>query len=153
MADQTDVLLNIYQEHCAWERHHEEQRATVTNLLIAVAAGVISVITFDGKLSTADFPLALFLVMQGIFGALFTAKHYERFAMHQKRADLYRKTLDSLYPETNIIFIRKSADEEHALEYPWFHRLPLNKFWISLHLIIAVFGCILSAGILLHWFN
>jgi len=152
MADNSDILWNLYQEHCAWERHHEEQRASGTSLFIAVAAGVLGLVTFDGHLNNNDLSLTVFLIMQGLFGALLAAKHYERFCMHQQRANLYRDALDAFFPEAKINSIRHKADEKNNLKFPRLHKLRLHYFWVGLPLLIALFGIVLTIGIWLKWF-
>ena len=144
MADSTDILWNFYQEHCAWERHHENQRASVTNIFLLVAAGVLSVITFDG-ITRSDLPLTIFLILQGMFGALFVSKQYELFAKHQNRAKTYRKALDELYPEKQILTLRKRADDEHEEKYGKLSdEVRLYKLWVCLHLLVALFGVVLT---------
>lgn len=153
MTDKSDILWNLYQEHCTWERHHEEQRASGTGLLLAVAAGVIGLVTFDGHINGSDIPLTVFLVMQGLFGALLAAKHYERFCLHRQRSNEYRDVLDALFPEAKIISLRRQADEKHNRTFPWLHKLRLNHFWVGLHLLIASVGMVLTIGIYLRWFT
>jgi hypothetical protein len=144
MADNSDILWNLYQEHCEWERHHEEQRASVTNILVAVAAGVLSVITLKNGLTSSDLPLTIFLIMQGLFGALFVAKQYERFARHQRLAGKYRQALNDRFPESQIIALREMADQEQANTFRTLYRLRLHQLWTGLHLLIALFGLVLT---------
>lgn len=144
MADSADILWNLYQEHSTWERHHEEQRASVTNILLAVAAGVLSVITFKEGLTRSDLPLTLFLIMQGLFGALFVAKQYERFARHQRLAGKYRQALNDTFPESQIIALRELADQEQARKFRILYKLRLHQLWVGLHLLIALFGVVLT---------
>jgi hypothetical protein len=152
MADSSDILWNLYEQHCEWERHHEEQRASGTGLLIGIAAGVLGLITFDGHLNTGDLPLTIFLVMQGAFGALLAAKHYERFRMHQQRANQYRDLLDARFPDAKINSLRREADENNKLKFPNLHKIRLHHFWVGLHLLITLFGLVLTVGILLKCF-
>jgi len=153
MKDEAEILWKLYQEHCTWERHHEQQRASVTNFFIAVAAGILGVISLDQGLTENDLPLTVFLTAQGLFGALFAAKHYEVFSMHQSRAGQYRDALDSLFPDAQILYRRNRADEKTAARFPRLHRLRLNKFWVGLQLLIALFGVVLTGMILLRLFG
>jgi hypothetical protein len=153
MRDEAEILWKFYQEHCTWERHHEQQRASVTNLFLAVAAAVLGVVTFDGKLSGTDLPLTIFLIGQGFFGSVFVAKHYEVFSMHQSRAGQYREALDSMFPEAGILLRRSKADEENIVRFPHLHKLRLNKFWVGLHVLIALFGVVMTGIILAHLFT
>lgn len=143
MTDQNELLWNVYQEHCNWERHHEEQRSSVTNIFLAVAAGVLGIISVDGKLTISDVPLAIFLVIQGLFGSLFVAKQYERFRRHQNLADQYRQSLNDNMPGAKIQELRKAGDEAHKRKYPLLSRLRLYHMWIGLHLSFAIFGAVL----------
>src|SRR5437868_4603714 len=91
-----DVLWKMYEENVTEGRHHETQRATVTNLVIAIAAAVLGLVTYDKAITHLDLPLTIFLVFLGVFGAAFSSKYYERFRLHMKRAKKYRNALDKL---------------------------------------------------------
>ena len=144
MTDQNDILWNVYQEHCNWERHHEDQRSSVTNIMIAVAAGVLGVIALDGELGTADLPLAVFLIIQGIFGSIFVAKQYERFARHRRLANKYRQKLSDGNPDAQIVLLREEGDREQENEYRILSKLRLYKLWVYLHLSFSAFGLVLA---------
>lgn len=147
------ILWGLYEEHCQWERHHEEQRASATNLMIAVAAAVLGVVTYDGRIAWADLPPTLFLATQGVFGSVFVAKQYERFAMHQRRAGKYREAIDRVAPELGIRALRSESDQENDKRFPRLHKVRLHRFWTALHASIAAFGFILTIGILAGWFS
>ena len=118
---------------------------TPRSILLAIAAGVLSVITFNEGITRSDLPLTIFLIMQGLFGALFVAKQYERFARHQRLAGKYRQALNDRFPESQIIALRDLADKEQKKEYPiLFDKVRLNKLWVGLHLLIALFGVVLT---------
>jgi hypothetical protein len=153
MRDETEILWKFYQEHCTWERHHEQQRASVTNLFLAVAAAVLGVVAFDRTLGASDLPLTIFLIVQGFFGSVFVAKHYQVFAMHQSRAYQYREALSSMFPETGILSRRCKADEGNVARFPRLHKLRLNRFWVGLHVLIALFGAVLTAIIVVRLFS
>ena len=146
-----DVLWKMYQEHCNEGRHHETQRSTVTNLVIVVAAGVIGLITYDKGITWADLPLTCFLILLGLFGAVFTLKHYERFAMHMARARSYRDALDELLPKVDALLARTSnaiakygdesamflkalkrdADAKHEIDFPKMANRKVTQFWLK----------------------
>jgi hypothetical protein len=144
MTDKYDLLWNIYQEHCNWERHHENQRSSVTNILIAVAAGVLGIIALDGKLAPTDLPLTIFLIIQGVFGSIFVAKQYERFARHQRLANKYRQELNDGYLDAKIVQLRKEGDIEQERQYKYLSKLRLHQLWVYLHLSFAIFGLVLT---------
>ena len=92
------------------------QRASVTNFIIVVAGGILGFIANKG-VTKDQWILAVFLIIIGLFGALFTAKQYERFRFHMQAAGLYRKEIEKkfeggicwLSPETTFIFPLSNA--------------------------------------------
>jgi hypothetical protein len=96
-----DVLWGMYQEHVIQGRHHEVQRATVTNLIILLAAGITTFVTVDKAIVDADLPATILLMALGLFGAVFSAQHYERYSKHMDRAKQYRDALDCVLPNIN----------------------------------------------------
>ncbi len=152
MSDKIDVLLDLYNEHCDWERHHETQRSSVTSILIAVAAGILGVVTFDGHINAVDVPLTGFLVFLGIFGALFSAKQYNSFSKHQERANKIREALDAALPDAKILELRKAADAACENKDRFISRLRLHHFWNALDILIALIGLLLTIGAFLNWF-
>jgi len=93
-----DVLWKMYQENCTQGRHHESQRSTVAAVFLAIAGAAIGLITFDKGILPSDLPLTIFLFFLGCFGAVFSAKQYERFSFHMERARRDRAALDALLP-------------------------------------------------------
>jgi amino acid transporter len=153
MPDKADLLLDLYKEHCNWERHHETQRSSVTSILVAVAAGILGIVTFDGHINTIDLPLTSFLIIMGLFGVLFSAKQYSSFSQHQERANKIRETLNTLIPAAKILELRKEADEIHRKKNRIMSKLRLHYFWNLLHVLIAIIGSLLTIGALLQWFG
>ena len=144
--DDNELLWRIYQEHCVWERHHEDQRASATNILVAVAAGVIGVMVLDGGLSDAHFALPLLLLIVGVFGAALSNKQYERFARHQTLANTYRRALDERFPNSSLIALREEGDLAHRARYPPLAdpaKIRLFHLWMAIHVLVAIFGFVL----------
>lgn len=158
MKEKTELLWRFYQEHCAWERHHETQRSSATNLVLVVAAAVLSLVTINKSIDLSDLPLTIFLIVLGLFGSILSLKHYERFKRHQTLAETYRKALDEDIPEAQILSLRSKAENRHTDDYratycSWIHRWRLHWLWIGLHLAVAVTGIVLSVGLLMGWFE
>lgn len=140
-----DAFWKIYQEHCSQGRHHENQRSTVATGLIAVAAAIAGLVTFDDKLTLIDLPLTLFIVAIGLFGALFSAKQYERFRFHMEAAGLHRDQIDSLLTcGTSLKSLRTQAKTANGDKFPRLYKLRLNCFWLGLYLFICALGVTLS---------
>ncbi len=139
-----DACWKMYAEHSTHLRHHETQRSTVAGTLIAIAAALVGLITFDKSITSTDAPATLFLIALGLFGAVFSAKQWERSSMHMQRARHYREKIDEVLEGTVIKEIKVAADKVHKGEFPRLNRLRLHAFWISLYVLIAVLGSWLS---------
>jgi hypothetical protein len=153
MADKVDVLLELYKEHCNWERHHESQRSSVSSILIAIAAGIIGIVTFDGHLNIFDIPLTVLLIVLGCFGSLFSAKQYNSFSLHQQRANKIRDALNTFVPDANILILRKEADIMTKNNFPIITRMRLYHFWNTVPVLIVIIGIILTICACQHWFE
>jgi uncharacterized membrane protein YidH (DUF202 family) len=145
-----DVLMKLYQEHSTQGRHHEIQRSAVVTAIIAVASAVIGLVTYDRAITRSDLPLTIFLIGIGVFGAAFAMKHYERFNLHTERGRAHRNALDKLLGEVlnlspPLAPLRTSADARNTEAYPRLSKLRLHYWWLSLSLIVAVVGGVLSA--------
>ena len=152
MKEKTELLWRFYQEHCAWERHHEAQRSSATNLILVIAAAVLSVVTINKSIDMSDLPLTIFLVVLGLFGSILSLKQYERFARHQTLAGSYRGAIDQEIPEARILVLRSEAERGHTHDYRGIQGWRLHWLWIGIHLAVALAGIVLSVGILAGWF-
>lgn len=136
--DKNDFLWGMYQEHCTQGRHHEVQRATVSSFIIIVAGGVLAFMA-NREVPRGKWSLAVFLIIVGLFGALFSAKQYERFSRHMAIASKYRRELEELIGSKDAT-IRSDLRSEHEKAFPRLVKLHLHYFWIALHLMIAFLG-------------
>jgi hypothetical protein len=146
--DAEELLWRLYEDNREFARHHEHLRATASNLTMAISAGVLGLVTFDGHLGTEDFPLTLLLAILGFFGALFTAKHYERVRLHLNRAAQYFAKLDESYPNSKIDELRRMGTSQNNAAFPRLNKLRLHRFWIALHLLVSLLGVSLTIIIL-----
>ena len=128
MMDKIDILWGMYQENLTYCRHHEEQRAAITRIIIMVAAASTSIATFDQKISITDLPLALFIFILGLFGAMFSAKQYERWAHHYERSRKIRIELQKMIENLDIIAINQKADSINNKNFPRRSRWRLKFF-------------------------
>lgn len=139
----SDVLWGMYQEHCTQGRHHEDQRSTTANLILALGAAATGLISF--KDFTKDmWPLAVLVALLGLFGALFSLKHYERFRYHMKCAGEFRKALEKVVPKTQLQAHLNNARSQHAADsrYALVRGTHLFIFWLALNLLLSAFGTI-----------
>jgi hypothetical protein len=151
MADTTDILMSMIEENWNQVRHSEDQRATITNLLIIVASVIHGVLTQTG-FTKSVLPLTLLLIILGLYGIVVSAKLYERTQMLVNRARKFRHRLDELLPDAHLESLKKAADEEHFKRFPVIsQKIRLSRLWLVLHVIIALLGFIYSLIILIHW--
>ena len=140
-----DACWKLYVEHCTHVRHHESQRSTVAASILAIASAIIGLVTFDKKIESSDLPLTMLLVILGCFGALFSAKQYERASLHTERARHFRDAIDATLEGKPLKTLKRDADAAHAAKFPRLERLRLNKFWAALYLVLAAIGLVLSS--------
>ena len=135
-SDSLAMLLAVYKEQAEQARHHESQRATVTNYVLIVAGGVL------GLLSIENFkgyvPTGLFLIVLGFFGAVVSAKHYERSYFHNRLAAAYRKQMEEI--DENLEIDREAARNEQEKSLPRLSKMRLFWLWNSFHIFISFLG-------------
>jgi len=148
MTDDTEVLLAFVHEHWEEMRHAENQRSTITNIIIVIASLIIGLISQVG-LAKGSIVLTLLLAVLGIYGVLITAKLYERHQFSQKRLDYWYTRIDELHPNAQFLSLRQKADDAHAKEFPKLVKFRVHRLWIALHSAIALLGIGLTAYILL----
>ena len=121
----------------------------VASAFIGIAGAVIGIIIFNKGLTRLDLPLALFLIALGAFGAVFSAKQYERIQLHTRRARGYRDAYDALLFGSPLKSIKWEADEDNSKKFPKLSALRLNRFWIAMNLANSVLGGCLT---IVAWF-
>jgi hypothetical protein len=143
MKDEIAILWGLYQEHITYARHQESQRSTVGMLIITVSSALIGIATYDDKILISDLPIAMLIVVLGLFGAIFSAKHYERFTFHNERTEEYRRKLEEILPSIGVTNLNEIADKRSLERFPRITALRLYKFWLTLHLFVAALGAFL----------
>lgn len=147
-SDSVDILIALCQENWEQARQSENQRAVVTNLIVIIAAATSGVLTQTG-FEKHTLPLTILLIILGIYGALTSAKLYERHQFHIERARSLRHRLDLLYPEAEVEHIYETTRESHEAVYPKLSKLHLHVLWIVLNLLVALLGVTLTIIILI----
>jgi hypothetical protein len=140
MPDENDILLDLYKQNYDLAFHYQNQRATSTNIILTISAGIVGLITFDQKLEGTDFYAALVLVIVGCYGAILSAKQYERFAFYRERARVYREKLDSLFPKASILESKSVADERSRKRFRLLRHVYIRHLWLILNLFIVLIG-------------
>lgn len=150
MADATDILLQLSADEWAQARQSEDQRATITNILLLIASALVGFISQRG-LVIETLPVTILLILLGIYGAIVSEKLYETFWFHVTRASYYRRRLDELKSTAQILKLNELADTKHTQEFPRMKKIRLHRLWLILHTSIAIAGLILTAIIALPY--
>jgi len=138
MSEPSDVVLAYWQEHRQQLRQSESQRAVLTNLVLVITAGLSGFIV-QRDFARNTLPLAILIVLLGLYGALSAAKYHERAVYHLTQARALTatlRTLGALGEDQNIV----AAREAHDSAYPALNRVHLNWLWTGLHLGVAAYG-------------
>ena len=143
-GDQIQVWLALYNENCIHGRHHETQRSVMTAFVIASTAALANLALADKSVDVRDLPYTVAVTVFGLFGAILSAKHYERFKDHMHRARLIREELDSGALNKRAQALRDQAHKNAKAEFPTLYELRLNWGWVGLHLVVAAVGSVLS---------
>lgn len=141
------AVLAKYAEQKNQARQHENLRASVANFTLAIAGGVLA---FAGnKDSVAEFRIisALFVFMLGLFGALLSWKHYERFRWHQTFAVALDRMIEDLTPAAKIVDY-KCRQAEHERKWRIIASGRAYLLWILPSLLTALLGAALFAMLL-----
>lgn len=168
-----DILFKNYQEQCVQGRHHDTQRAAVVTATLAISGALIGLITGDKSLTPTDLPLTIFLIPLGVFAAVFSLKHYERFRRHMYLAENYQDAMDVLLPtHSQLTIFLKTLHKETCTEddktlsllkddgefrqrkrFPYLIDLRLHCWWVAICLIVSFIGIILSGIIVIPLIN
>jgi hypothetical protein len=143
MTDVNDVLLRLYEEQRRQARQSEDQRATISNIVLVVASAILGFASQNG-LGLTTLPLAALLIVIGLYGVVASEKLYERFTFHANRSRYLRKQIDKLNPKAGCLKLFSEADKAHGKEYPGLLKIRLHYIWLSLHIAIALAGIVLT---------
>lgn len=168
-----ESLQSYYDEHATQARKHEEQRERVTNIVISIAGLLIGLVTF-ANLQLWSLIGAASVSLLGIYGFLFSGKHYERFKFHTAVLEAVRNEIERApshpkYGSVSLSSLRSSATAKHYREFvwpkfsgtnddaqaaarSWIARQRLHVFWEAVHLLVVGIGLALCIAILIkHW--
>ena len=143
MADSSDVLLELWKDQRDQMRQLENQRATLTNIVILVVAAGLGFTTQRG-LGPSMLAITLPMTLLGSYGALACMKYRERQALHDAQALSLRKRLSDLHPSLAIDSEWADTYRRQQARFPRLFRLRLYALWVALHLGIAAVGGVLS---------
>lgn len=146
--DANDFIWGLAVQNLEYCRHHENQRQGVTNFAFVASGILVSIIGMDQRLNTFDALPAGLLVIIGLFGAVASHEHYERFNHHYERFRGLRRELEKRL-QTDLSAINLNADERNEKAFPYTSKRPLARFWRGLHLLVVGLGVLLL--VLIHF--
>ncbi len=143
-----DILLRLWQEQRTQARQCENHRAVMSLVVVIGAAGGMTYVALhaDSRIVSAAVASAVWVL--GLFGALISAKYYERFKMHMDGAEHFHRRLDELYPELRIEQLWSDNESQHSRNYKVLYGIRLHHLWVVAHVGIALLGGIVAIVIL-----
>ncbi|MFI2281354.1 helix-turn-helix domain-containing protein [Nocardia beijingensis] len=143
-----DVLLRMWQEQRTQGRQSENHRAIMTLLVVIGAVGGLSYVALKGDSGPISAGVAFGVCALGLFGALISAKYFERFKMHMDAAQLLRRRLSDMYPELCLEDDWAANRRRHENNYQILSRIRLEHLWVIAHLGIAILGIVVTVTVL-----
>ena len=145
------ILLEFAKFELDGSRHHEVQRERMTNMFLVVSGLLFASVGWDREITSSDLSTGILIILVGLYGPLFSLKHYYRFKMHYERYRGYRDAIDSMTNgiEINEIRLEQSRKAEQKHRYPWMIDVPLHMLWSGLLVLVACLGtciCIQALG-------
>jgi len=142
LPEDSEVLLFFCGQYWDEIRHTENQRAMLTNLIILIASGVLG-LSFQQGMTRTIIPLAVLMIILGLFGVITTMKLYERYMFLQTRLDCFYEHIDVLHPKAHFKTLKDKADTNHKRKFPVLDKIRVHWLWLLIHGIISVAGVIL----------
>ena len=143
-----ETVFGYWKEHREQLRQSENQRATLTNYLLVIVAGLSGFIV-QQHFVNRTIAVAVLIVIVGVYGALTSAKYHERANYHLAQARALTQTLaglNALGPEKPL----DDARDQHKQRYGVLYNLRLHWLWTGLHAAIALYGLVLIVIIVVH---
>lgn len=144
MADDTDILLELWKGQREEARQMENQRAALTTVVIAVAAAGFAFLTQEGTLRLSSLGVTLPMFMLGAFGAVACAKYGERWAVHYGHAAALHRAIGLRHSSLDLPALMATNRAEHQTEFPRISKVKIWVLWVGLHAAISVGGLVLS---------
>jgi uncharacterized membrane protein YeaQ/YmgE (transglycosylase-associated protein family) len=125
MADDTDILIEFCKQHWAEAKQAEDQRDALSNIILGISAALIALIA-QKNLAKDTLPLALLLLILGVYGAIASEKLYERHQLHSIRASVCREKIDELHPNAQLLIMREKVFKKHNPKFPRLLKIRLH---------------------------
>jgi hypothetical protein len=144
MADDSDVLLELWRGHREEARQMENQRAALTNIVIIVVAAGFGFLAQQGDLRASSLCVTVPMFILGVFGVLVCTKYGERWARHAKQAEAFARALGQQHQSLDLATLMTVSHTEHSARFPRIKRVKIWALWAVLHAGISTGGLLLS---------
>lgn len=134
------LLMNIQKEYLTTARFHEGQRATVSNLILAVVGALIAVIGLDANTPQTDNILGSVICMLGIYGVIFTRKAYQKAQVYSALAKAVHKKMIDINIDLSFDADKTEILKRHKNDYCLVNWIPIGLLWPILHSFILILG-------------
>lgn len=141
--EKNDLAWNLYLSEREFIKHHENQRTTASNILAAIAAGLIVALGTDKLSIEIQILISFLLSVMGFFGYVFCTKLYALIMLHAGRSYEYLKILDANFKEIDVVAIKNLAKAKNKERFKRFGKIGLNTIWRIFHLFICFTGLLL----------
>jgi len=145
-----DVLFKFLDYEIKRMEFFDSQRERMTALLFAVATGLLAVSAVEKHLNWIDFVMGILLFTLGVYGAIFSAKHYLRSREHRYRSRVFEDRLDELYGAKQMITLReygKGQYRDMESRRRWARMIDtsdkISLYWSVLPIGISIVGLVL----------
>lgn len=136
-------MLELYKDDRLFSQHHESQRTNGSGLVVAVAAGLLGFVSLDNQINASDIASSGLIIGLGVFGMIFTQKHYERSRLHLYRAYQYYHAINRAHEGVDIEQLRLAANAECEERFRFLNKIKLSSLWMMLHAIVTISGIFL----------
>lgn len=152
-----DILWGEYQELRKNARHNETLRGNMTNYILALTSGLITIITLDDVINKSDQPILILISLIGLLSTTFALSYAERYQRNREQADQLLKKIDDLFK----IDTSTSEDEVSPMEgvfkfkekiikkvhedkvYRFANKINTHVLWIILPFTVLISGLLL----------
>ena len=144
-----EIVLAVYADNAEHGRHHESERSTFANIVVAGSAAIIVLIASEHFRADLWW-LPLLIVGLAVYGFLMSTKSYERFCLHRERLRACRRLLELARPNARLTRINEIAEQRHRAG--WIGRQDLHTIWHRFNVTIIVAALVLAGVMFLSEF-
>ncbi len=135
--DRNELLWRVYEDNRTFARFHENQRATVTALVVGGNAALIAAMIGGDGLEISDVPFSAMTVLISLLGLVISLKSTEKLRRHNKRASRFLKLIEvsSEKEPLDLAAIKHEVDAAIDAAHWFASRFRQSTLWVGIHII------------------